>query len=91
MASIDLDDYMKLIDDGNKIKSSTTEFKEEIRKIYSTIDDLKNSWTGESAKRYTDSIESYRQDFDKLVELMQGHGELVENVGSGYRDLEENM
>ena len=82
MASIDLDDYMK---------SSTTEFKEEIRKIYSTIDDLKNSWTGESAKRYTDSIESYRQDFDKLVELMQGHGELVENVGSGYRDLEENM
>lgn len=89
--SIDLNDYAKLIEDGAKIQNSTTEFKNEIDKIYSTIDDLRRSWTGSSAQRYIDHIEEFKEEFETLVKLMKGHGELVENLGKGYRELEENL
>ena len=51
LMDINVNDAVKLIKDGESIIETATEFEKEIANIYTTIDDLKNSWTGESATR----------------------------------------
>ena len=89
--NIGIEDYEQLISDGKRIQNTTREFQSEIDNIYSIIDDLKNSWTGESAKRYTDDIEGFKEDFLKLADLMLDHGTLIESVGKDYKRLEEEL
>ena len=73
--NISIQDPAKLISDGGSISATAEQFKNEITKIYQVIDDLKRSWTGDSAKRYTDGIEEFRpqlEEFAKLIDYLYG-------------------
>lgn len=73
------------------LKVSATEFEKEIANIYTTIDDLKNSWTGESATRYTQEIEKYKSDFVSLAKTLKQHGALAKAAGTDYNELENSI
>ena len=45
---IQIQDPGKLVNDGGAISESATQFQGEVTKIYGIIDDLKNSWVGQS-------------------------------------------
>ena len=89
--NISIQDPQKLINDGGSISETATQFQNEISRIYSVVDDLKASWTGESAKRYTDGIESYRADLEEFAKLIGQFGELISAVGTDYQKLESEL
>lgn len=89
--NIEIQDPGRLISDGNSISSKATEFQSEISTIYRIIDDLKNSWTGEAASRYTQNVESFRADFEKFAQIMGEFGELINAVGTDYQNLESEL
>lgn len=89
--NIEIEDPGKLISDGSSISSSAAEFQNEIRTIYGIIDDLKNSWTGESATRYTQNVESFRAEFENFAKIMGEFGELINAVGTDYQNLESEL
>ena len=57
MAKIDIDPG-QAISYGNQIVSNAETYNAEIKKIYGIVDDLKATWTGSAAQRFTDNIES---------------------------------
>ena len=88
---IQIQDPGKLVNDGGAISESATQFQGEITKIYGIIDDLKNSWVGQSASRFTEGVESYRTDFENFAKAIGQFGELISAVGTDYQNLENEL
>ena len=81
----------EVISCGNNIISTAQTYNTEVKNIYSIVDDLKTVWTGSSASRYTDNIESFRADYEKFGTLINDLGELVTAIGKDYQSLEDNL
>lgn len=89
--NIEIQDPSRLINDGNSISTKAQDFQTEINTIYGIVDDLKNSWTGDSASRYTQNIESFKEDLVNLAKALEQFGELISAVGTDYQTLESEM
>ena len=76
---------------GGKIMTSASDFKTQVSKIYEIVDELKNTWSGTAASRFTSDIESYRSDYEKFGQLMNDFGALIEALGKDYPSLEDNL
>ena len=90
MALINID-AEKTITYGNEIVAGAKSFNEEVSKIYGIIDDLKKTWTGSAAQRFTDNIESFRTDYEEFGKLINNFGELLVAIGTDYQNLETNL
>ncbi len=89
--NITVRDPQGLAEAGEKIIDTSNNFKTEIDNIYNTVDELKRTWTGDAAKRYTDEIEKFKEDLYTFEKLINGHGQLVNRVGREYTKLEEEL
>lgn len=90
MAKINMDPE-QAISCGNEIIQDAATYNAEIKKIYSIVNDLKTTWTGSAAQRFTDNIESFRADYEKFGQLINDFGELLVAIGKDYKNLEENL
>ncbi len=90
MAKISMDPE-EAIKYGNQIIQNAGTYNSEINKIYSIVGDLKTNWTGSAAQRFTDNIESFKNDYEKFGQLIKDFGELLVAIGKDYKSLEENL
>lgn len=90
MAKINMDPE-QAIACGNQIVQNASTYNTEIKKIYSIVSDLKQTWTGSAAQRFTDNIESFKADYEKFGQLINDFGELLTAIGKDYKNLEENL
>ena len=90
MAKINMDPE-QAISYGNQIVQNASTYNTEIKKIYSIVGDLKATWTGSAAQRFTDNIESFKADYEKFGTLINDFGELLVAIGKDYKNLEENL
>lgn len=90
MAKINMDPE-QAIACGNQIVQNASTYNTEIKKIYSIVGDLKQTWTGSAAQRFTDNIESFKADYEKFGQLINDFGELLTAIGKDYKNLEENL
>ena len=86
MAKISMDPE-QAINYGNQIIQNSNTYNSEIKKIYSIVSDLKATWTGSAAQRFTDNIESFRADYEKFGQLINDFGELLVAIGKDYKNL----
>ena len=90
MAQIKMDPE-QAISYGNQIIQNSTTYNNEIKNIYGIVGDLKATWTGSAAQRFTDNIESFKEDYEKFGKLIGEFGELLVAIGKDYKNLEENL
>ena len=90
MASIKMDPE-QAISYGNQIIQNSSSYNSEIKKIYNIVNDLKQTWQGSAAQRFTDNIESFKADYEKFGKLINDFGELLVAIGKDYKNLEENL
>ncbi len=90
MAKISMDPE-QAISYGNQIIRNAASYNDEIKKIYDIVGDLKKTWTGSAAQRFTDNIDSFKADYEKFGKLINDFGELLVSIGKDYKDLEENL
>lgn len=90
MARINMDPE-QAITYGNQVIQNAASYNSEIRKVYSIVNDLKASWTGSAAQRFTDNIESFKAEYEKFGKLINDFGELLVAIGKDYKSLEENL
>ena len=90
MAKINMDPE-QAISYGNQIVQNAATYNTEIKKIYSIVGDLKATWTGSAAQRFTDNIDSFKSDYEKFGKLINDFGELLVAIGKDYKNLEENL
>ena len=69
MAKINMDPE-QAISYGNQIVQNASTYNTEIKKIYSIVGDLKATWTGSAAQRFTDNIDSFKSDISSNNESL---------------------
>lgn len=84
-------DPEKAITYGNQVVDNASDFKSEVNKIYSIVDDLNTTWTGTAASKFSDRINSFKEDYQKFGELITNFGELLTAIGKDYQNLEQNL
>lgn len=84
-------DPEQTIEAGESIVSSAKEFQDNVKNIYEVVEDLKTEWTGSAAQRFTDNIESFKEQYEKFGKLLNDFGDLLSAIGKDYRDLDENL
>lgn len=81
----------EVISCGKTITENAAIYNEEIKNIYLIVDDLKKSWTGTAADRFTGNIENFRKDYEDFGQLITDFGALLEAIGKDYENLENNL
>jgi len=90
MAKISMDPQQAIAYGGQIIENSVS-YNSEIKKIYDIVNDLRITWTGSAAQRFTDKIESFKADYEKFGKLINDFGELLVAIGKDYQNLEDNL
>ena len=90
MAKISMDPEQAISYGYHIIQNSAT-YNNEIKKVYSIVGDLKQTWQGSAAQRFVDNIESFKADYEKFGQLINDFGELLVAIGKDYKNLEENL
>ena len=76
---------------GGKIVEFASSYNKEIANIYSIVDYIKKEWTWKAAQRFTDDIDSYRNEYQEFGKLIANFGELLNSIGKDYQALEEDL
>ena len=84
-------DPTQAISCGEQITKCADVFDENVEKIYDIVDSLHNNWTGNAAQRFTENVESYKEDYMKFAKLIRDFGNLLTAIGKDYRDLEDHL
>lgn len=78
-------EYDKIIDCGNQLSSLSTDYVNQIDELYRIVDELKNSWLGDRATRYTNDIESFRDLYKAFGSQMNHVADVYTLAGTNYK------
>ena len=59
--------------------------------LFGTVRDLQNAWSGEDNVAFTNQIEGFRNDFQKMERLMRDYAAYLRKVAESYRTTQDNV
>lgn len=69
---------------GNKVKTEAGNYASEVKKLYTTVEALSNSWSGADNQEFVKKVEGYKETIEAL-------GKVVENYGIFLTETATNM
>lgn len=78
----------KLYDDSDFINDQTIEWGKQVKNVYTTIAELKQSWAGEFSKKYTDAVEEVQPDLLKFASDLSVLAATLGTASNMYKALE---
>lgn len=85
---IRVDDPAVVKNCGEQISAKADEYQNQIKKIYSILDDLTNTWQGTRSQTFQAKMANCRKEFEKFGENLTNFGELVRATGDAYTKIE---
>ena len=82
-------DYNQTRQLGNNILEKGNEFSEVLSKIISENDNLKNSWKGSDAEKYTNAVAAEIENMKILNKAINEMGEFLINAANAYERVNE--
>ena len=82
-------DYNQTRQLGNNILEKGNEFSEVLSKIISENDNLKNSWKGSDADKYTGAVAAEIENMKVLNKTINEMGEFLINAANAYERVNE--
>lgn len=76
---------------GGNVVSSSDVYNTEINDIYTTIDTLKNAWTGGSATAYINAVKTHETPLKSLGSTIKGVGEGLQEIANLYSTNESDQ
>ncbi|MBQ4584264.1 MAG: WXG100 family type VII secretion target [Bacilli bacterium] len=76
---------------GDNVNQLGADYTTEINSIYSTIDELNNSWRGEAATQFNTTVKGYEQELKKLGTKIQDLGTDLGTIAGIYARLESDI
>lgn len=74
-----------------KVSELATNYKSEYDKLYKHVGELQSSWAGADNAAYTTQIEGFKDDFEKMYNLMEEYASFLKGAAKKYRDTQEQI
>ena len=72
---------------GLNVQEQASEYKNEVRSIYSSINDINSHWQGFDAKDFITQAESYQDTINALGVVIEQYGQQLLVNAKDYEDL----
>lgn len=77
---------------ANEVDAKAAEYLSHYESLLDDVNTLTTSdWQGEDATAFRNQVEGFREDFQKMRELMEDYAVFLREAASKYDDVQENM
>lgn len=73
------------------IEGLANEYKGQYTELYSTTGSLAQTWSGADNVAFTNQIEGFKDDLEKMYTLMNRYAEYLRTTAKAYRETQENV
>ncbi len=76
---------------AKEVASKASDYEQNYNALYNLVNDLKSAWAGTDNNAYTDQINGFKNDFQKMKQLMDEYSEFLSNTAATYRQTQEEI
>jgi WXG100 family type VII secretion target len=81
----------RLAKSAEVVNNKVTEYNKEVVNIYSAIENLTVEWKGQTSDAFKQQIEGYRNDFNKLAEILTGYSNMLVTAANKYNSTDSKL
>lgn len=59
--------------------------------LFNTVQELQNAWAGADNTAFTNQIEGFRDDFQRMEQLMRDYAAYLRKSAAAYRETQQNI
>lgn len=76
---------------ASRVEQLAGDYRSEYTSLFSLIASLKSSWDGEDNVAFTNQIEGFRDDFQRMEQLMRDYAAYLRKAAQTYRDTQDSV
>ena len=76
---------------ADQVDRLAEEYESEYGSLFNTVRDLQNAWSGEDNVAFTNQIEGFRDDFQRMTRLMRDYAEYLRKAAASYRETQDSV
>ena len=76
---------------AGKIESLAIDYKNQYNQLYNETSAMASSWQGTDNLAYTDQISGFKDDFEKMHNLMNSYVDFLRKSAKAYRDTQQTI
>ncbi len=76
---------------GRQIAGLATDYTSEINAVYKTIDELNNSWHGDAATLFSETVKGFETELKGLGSKIEEMGNDLVSIAGAYTSLNETI
>jgi len=79
----------ELIAAADAIENLAGDYAQNYTALFSDVSALQSAWQGKDNQRFTSQIEGFRNDFDRMRELMSEYANFLKNAAITYTNTQD--
>ncbi len=87
--SLRVGNISQLHNDSEMITDCSERWANKVKEVYTTVSELKKSWAGEFARKYTDAVEEVQPDLVDFANVLNRLSTTLTNVSNMFKATEE--
>lgn len=76
---------------AGKVEELSKNYFDEYTKLYGLITELQNAWAGTDNTAYTNQINEFKDDFQRMKSLMDDYAQFLRETAAKYRAVQEEI
>lgn len=76
---------------GKKVQSLAQDYQNEVTKIYSNIENLRNAWSGQDNQAYINKVNEYKADIEKLGKVIDSYGLFLVETARNLENIQNEI
>lgn len=76
---------------ADRVEHLADTYESEYGALFGTVKDLQNAWSGEDNVAFTNQIEGFRDDFQRMTRLMRDYATYLRKTAAAYRDTQDSI
>lgn len=85
-------DTTNLAAKAGEVDSRADEYYNKYCEFFASVEELTSGdWTGDDAKAFKEQVEGFREDFNKMKELMNDYAKFMREAAQSYEDTQNNI
>ncbi len=76
---------------GRKLVSNAEQYLQEVKNLYTTVDNLRANWQGGDNQSYVSKVYSYKSNIDALGQVIGNYGVFLQETGNSLEKLNADI
>lgn len=84
-------DSTRLDSTASKVEALADDYEGEYKALFTTVQEMQSAWAGEDNTAFTNQIEGFQDDFERMTRLMRDYAAYLRKAAQAYRDTQDNV